>query len=215
MANGKDSFIQEESTVISIIQSVKDGTRNPKTLSETERQGCVEFLSGEGYTQVQIGQILKVTDRTVRRDLREVENKNALNPDINLAKRIIGDMFHKAIAHHRYLMRLARSPEASITEKGQSEFLAWRVLKEMTERMASMGYLPSKPQAIVGNILHHVDGKIENLDELAKQIIEIEKMTDEDSNVDKNLKKDLNQMKTVLKKIRPQEDGDNKKEGSK
>ena len=68
--------------------------------------------------------------------------------------------------------------------------------------MQSLGYLPSKPQAIVGDIFHHVDGNVLNLDELTKEIIDIEKMADGDGKINENIKKDLSQMKTVLDKIR-------------
>ena len=202
MGKHKDDPEQEGRTIISVIQGVKDRTLNPKTLSEGERRECVEFLSWEGYTQAQIGQILKISDRTVRRDLKVIEDNNALSPDVDLAKRIVGDMFRKAKVHHSYLMRLARSPEASNSEKAQAEYFAWRILKEMTEKMQSLGYLPSKPQAIVGDIFHHVDGNVLNLDELTKEIIDIEKMADGDGKINENIKKDLSQMKTVLDKIR-------------
>jgi len=206
---------QEGRSIISLIQSVKDRTRNPKTLSEDERRACVEFLSWEGYTQAQIGQILKISDRTVRRDLKAIEDKNAISPDVDLAKRIIGDMFCKAKAHHAYLMRLARNPEASHSEKAQAEFLGWRVLKEMTEKMQSLGYLPSKPQAIVGDIFHHVDGNISDFDEIAKQIIEIENITDGDEKIADDIKKDISKMKAIVEKLKPSEKDTNQKEKSK
>lgn len=203
---------QEERTIISVIQSVKDRTRNPKTLSEDERRACVEFLTWEGYTQAQIGQILKISDRSVRRDLKAIEDKNAISPDVDLAKRIIGDMFCKAKSHHAYLMRLARNPEASNSEKAQAEFLAWRVLKEMTEKMQNFGYLPSKPQTIVGDIFHHVNGEISDFDEITRQIIEIEKITDGDGKIEDEIKKDISKMKAVVEKLKPSEKDNNQKE---
>lgn len=215
MSNPKDNPEQDGRTIISVIQGVKDRTLNPKTLSEGERRECVEFLSWEGYTQAQIGQILKISDRTVRRDLKVIEDNNALSPDVDLAKRIVGDMFRKAKVHHAYLMRLARSPEASYSEKAQAEFMAFRVLKEMIEKMQSLGYLPSKPQAIVGDIFHHVDGGISDFDEIAKQIIEIEKITDGDGKIEDDIKKDISKMKAVVEKLKPSEKDTNQKEKNK
>lgn len=206
---------QDEKTIISVIQSVKDRTRNPKTLSEYERQECVEFLSWEGYTQAQIGQILKISDRTVRRDLRAIEDKNALSPDVDLAKRIIGDVFRKAKVHHAHLMRIARSQEASNSEKAQAEFMAWRVLKEMTCQMQSLGYLPSTPQTIVGDVFHHhVDGGMSDLDEITRQIMEIEKIADGDGKIADDIKDDLTKMKSVVEKMKPSEKDTKKEEKS-
>ena len=117
MANNDHKPDEGTDRVLHNIQAIKDGRLNPKSLSEHERQECVEFLSGEGYTQQQIGEVLTISDRTVRRDLEAIEERNALTPDLNLAKRIIGNMFRKAVGHHRYLVRLARTQGASVSEK--------------------------------------------------------------------------------------------------
>jgi hypothetical protein len=146
----------DEEPILSIIQQIKEETLNPKTLSKEIRQRCVEFLTSEGYTEAQIAQILMRSEKTISRDLVDIRARNAITPDINLAKQIVGDMFQKAMVHHKHLMRLARSPEATNGEKTQSEFLAWRVLKEVVEKMQTLGYLPLKPQEIIEDIFHHV-----------------------------------------------------------
>jgi len=149
----------DEEPIISLIQQIKDGTLNPKTLSREIRQCCVEFLSAEGYGAAQISQIIMRSEKTVSRDLVDIRARNAITPNIDLAKQIVGDMFQKAMVHHKYLMRIARSPDSSNAEKYQSEFLAWRVLKEVVEKMQTLGYLPLKPQEIVEDIFHHVSGE--------------------------------------------------------
>jgi hypothetical protein len=196
---------EEEKSVLSIIQDIKNNLLDPKTLFPEERQRCVDFLLREGYTREQVAQIFVTTDRTIRRDLVEIRKKNALTADINLVKETIGDMFQKAMMHHAYLVRLARSSEASVAIKGQLEFQAWTVLKEMVVLMQNLGFLPSKPQAIVGEIFHHVDGKISDLDELTKEIIDIENMADGDGKIEKDIKEDLTKIKTVLDKMRSSE----------
>ena len=105
-------------------------------------------------------------------------------------------------------MRLARSKDASTAEKAQSEFFAFKVSVELIGKLQTMGYLPTKPQAIVGEVFHHVDGQIANLDDLSRQIVEIEKMADGEEDV----KKDLNKMKFILNSIRVSEE-ENKQKG--
>jgi len=147
---------QEEESILSIIQDIKDGTLNPKTVSKDIRQRCVEFLISEGYTEAQIAQIMMRSEKTISRDVADIQARNAITPDINLAKQIVGNMYQKAMVHHRYLMRLARSTETGPGDRAQSEFLAWRVLKEVIEKMQTLGYVPLKPHEIVGDIFHHV-----------------------------------------------------------
>ena len=180
-----DNQDHDEQPTLSLIQQIKDGTLNPKTLPKEKRQWCVEFLSSEGYAQAQIGQVLMITDRTVRRDLEDIDDRNALTPDINQGKRIIGNMSQKAMAHHRYLMRLARSPDASIGEKAQAEFLAWRVLKEFVEKMQSVGYLPQKPQELISDIYHHNEGgDSKTYEQLKQDLREIERVARETGTLD-------------------------------
>jgi len=177
---------REDDPVISIVQSIKDSAINPRTLSYDKRLRCVEFLvKREGYTEEQAAQILGRCERTIRRDLREIEKNNALTADIDLAKRIAGDVVQSAMTHHRYLMRLARSLEASPGEKAQSEFLAWRVLKEMTEKLQTLGYLPTTPQAVVSDIYHHQEGgDKKTYNELKQDLQEIERVAKETGTLD-------------------------------
>ncbi len=201
--NNKKEIPDDEEPILSLIQQIKDGTLNPKTLTNEIRQRCVEFLSSEGYTQAQIGQILMITERTVRRDLQEIEKRNALSPDINQAKCIIGNMFQKAMVHHKHLMRLARSPDATNGEKSQSEFLAWRVLKEVVEKMQTLGYLPLKPQEIVEDIFHHVaDGDGErDIAEAKSMLSEIERAAKEAGTLDPETEKKIRALKVRIEQV--------------
>jgi len=197
---------KEEQPTFSLIQKIKDGAIAPETLDKELRQRCVEVLLGEGYTIAAMAQVLKRSEKTIKRDLEDIRERNAISPDIDLAKKIIGEAVMYARINRDYLMKLARTKEASVAEKAQSEYYAFKVLIELMSKLQTLGYLPSKPQAIVGDIFHHVDGSISNLDELTKEIIDIENMTDGDGKIDEGIKRDLSQMKTVLEKIRSSEE---------
>lgn len=193
---------REDDPIISVIQDIKNGVLNPKTLSQDLRQRCVDFLLREGYTEEQCGQILMRDERTIRRDLEKIQKQNSLNPNADLAKQIIGDMFRKAMVHHRYLMRLARSPIASEGTKSQSEFLAWRVLKEVVEKMQTLGYLPLKPQEIVEDIFHHVadESKERSISEAKAMLLEIEEAARLAGTLDSETEKKINALKALIAK---------------
>lgn len=202
MDNNEHKSNEKYDSVLSTIQAIKDGRLNPKVLSEIERRECVEVLSGEGLTQPQIAEILKISDRTVRRDLEAIDYRNELNPDVSLAKRIIGNMFQKAMAHHRYLMRLARNANGGISEKSQAEFLAWRVLKEMVEKMQSLGYLPMRPQEISGDLFHHFDdsGEEKGFDDLKKSLTIIETNARDAGTFDAQTEEKIKLLKSKIEK---------------
>jgi len=200
MNNDETMHSADGESILSIIQDIKDGAINPKTLTKEDRQRCVEFLIGEGYTEVQIAQILTRSEKTIGRDLVDLRARNALTPNIELAKQIVGDMFQKAMAHHKYLMRLARSPEASHSEKAQSEFLAWKVLKEVVEKMQTLGYLPLKPQEIIEDIFHHVtdDDKEQCIAESKNMLIDIERASREAGTIDPETEEKIRSLKKKI-----------------
>ena len=77
--------------------------------------------------------------------------------------------------------------------KTVSELGAWKVLKELVEKMQSLGYLPVMPQQIVGDIFHHSssDGSAESLDEAKKMLFEIESVAKETETLTPELERDI------------------------
>jgi len=212
MQKENEDLKSKEQPILTVIQQLKDGRLDPETIDKELRQQCVEVFQGEGYSISTMAQIFQKSEKTLKRDLEDIWKRKALTPSIELAKKIIGEFVAFARIHRSHLMRLARSRDTSVSEKAQAEFFAFKVFVELIAKLQTLSYLPSSPQKVVSDIFCHVDGKIEDLDELAKEIIEIEKIADGDDDVDKGLKKDLEQIKTVLKKIRPEEEGNSLKE---
>jgi transposase len=147
---------EDEVPILSLIQKIKDESLDPRTLPPELRQQCVEVFWSEGYNESAMAQILKRSEKTIKRDLEKIREKNALSPNLELARQIIGETVQRARMHQGYLVRLARSKDATVSEKSQSEYLAWKVQKELVEKMQSLGYLPSRPQEITGDIYHHM-----------------------------------------------------------
>ena len=133
----------------------------------------------EGYQPSALAPLLKVSDKTIKRDLNEIFERNAVNPSPDLARHLIGEFLQRFRAHHAYLMRLARAKEGSLHEKGEAEFLAWRVQKEAVELLQSLGYLPSRPTQVIGDIFHHADAAEPAIGDIKKQITEIELIAEE------------------------------------
>ena len=146
----------QDQPLLSLIQEIKSGSTDPKVLPVELRQQIVETLMIEGYVVSQIAQLLNRSEKTIQRDLSQVRSKNSLKPSVDLAKQMIGELVVKARTHNAYLMRLARSKGGSISDKAQAEYSAWRVSKELVEKLQTLGYLPLRPQEIVGDLFHHL-----------------------------------------------------------
>lgn len=156
----KDNIPMEENqepSALAIIQSIKEGRVDPATVNKDLRIKCVEILWFEAYKPAEMAQIFKCSDKTIKRDLQEIQEKNAISPNIDFAKKMIGDFLQKAQNSHNYLSKLARSKTGSLSEKVQAEYSAHLVMSDTLTKLQSLGYLPSVAQNIIGNFFHHHD----------------------------------------------------------
>jgi hypothetical protein len=191
----------KEQPILALIQDVKDGRVAPETIDKDARKQCIEVFLAEGYTTSSIAQIFKKTDRTIRRDMEDIRAQNAITPDIDLAKKTIGEMVVYLHTHRAYLMRLARSKDASITEKSQAEYLAARIGIELVAKLQTLGFLPLKPQEIIADISHHVTADSESsFGELRTQIVEIERISKDSGELTPEMTKELENLKKRIEK---------------
>jgi hypothetical protein len=196
----------QEQPILALIQDIKDGRVAPETIDKGLRQECIEVFLAEGYTTSSIAQIFKKNDRTIRRDMEDIRAKNAVTPDIDLAKKTIGEMVVYMHTHRAYLMRLARSKDASLSEKAQAEYLAARVGIELIAKLQTLGFLPLKPQEIIADISHHVTTDNESsFGELRTQIVEIERISKESGELTPEMAKELESLKRRIEKAEIQD----------
>ena len=188
-----------EGSAMQLLQDINSGIIDPKLLDKQSRQQCVELLVAEGYSYFQMAQLLKCSEKTIGRDLKDIRRRNELTPNLEFAKQLIGEVFQKAMNHHNYLMRLARMKEATISEKMQSEFAAWKVIKELTERFQSLGFLPTHPKEIIGNFYSHSNADEDNSPEtMRKMLLNIEQTAEESGLVDSEITAKVNLLKARI-----------------
>lgn len=135
---------KEPISVLSVIQKIKNGELNPRILPKDIRLLCIEALLFEGYNKTQIAEILKYSTKNIKRDIDEIYEENASLIDKDSVKRYLGRLEMMATTHHSHLMRLARDKSASIMERSQSEFLAFKVLMDITKFYQTIGRLGYK-----------------------------------------------------------------------
>lgn len=194
----------KETPILNLIQNIQSGVVDPRGLSKEERQQCIEVLYLEGYSVSELAQILNRNERTVKRDLDEIRRRTAIAPNAELAKQFVGEMVAVARLRQGRLERLAKTKDATVLEKGQAEYLAWKVQKEMIEKLQSLGYLPLKPQEIVGDIFHHTDGDspIKSFDEITAIITEVQTVAQKTGQFDPQIVKEIEDLNAQLEKAR-------------
>lgn len=179
--------------ILSLLQQLKEGLVEPKSIDKDTRRQLAEVLYSESYTIYQIAQVFKCSEKTIQRDLNDIRRKNALTPSVDFAKEIIGEMLSRARQHCSSLARLSKNPNASTQEKILAEISGWKVFKDLIERFQSLGYLPLKPQQVSGDIYHHMLNEEggESLDEVKKMLTEIESVAKEAGTYTPELNEDL------------------------
>ena len=189
----------EDKPILTVIQQLKDGTRNPKSLTREERQQCIEACTLEGYTVHQIAQLLQCSEKTVRRDLAAIRERNAMTPNVEFVKQLVGDVYQKITSHHDYLVRVAKIKETGAAEKIVAISAACKALTDLFKLLQSVGYVPLSPQKITGDIYHHqAEEENKSLVELKNELDVFERTAAETGVLDDAVRL---QMKLIEKKI--------------
>ncbi len=209
MDNSNDNKNKEESPVFKIIQEIKDGKREAKDLSKEQRQECVDSLDLQGYNISQIAQVLDRSEKTIRRDLQDVKARRSVKPSLELATQIVGNMIAKLEACQSYLMRLANSKEGSLQEKSQAIFYAGKMMLELTEKLQSLGYLPSAPQKVIGEIYLHNEDDDKTFAEAKEKLKEIEAIAKDTGVLDEATQKRIEDLKGKIEKAEIVKDVEN------
>jgi len=199
--------LNTEKPLLTLIQEIKDNRVNPDSIDKELRQQCVEIFIAEGYTIASIAQIFNKCEKTIKRDVEVIRDRNALTPDIELAKKLIGEMVNYARVHRDHLMRLARSKDTGVGEKAQAEYYAHRVEMEMVDKLQTLGYLPLKPKTIVGDFTHTLNLSDDKaLNEFRLQLSEIEKLAVEEGSVSPEIENEIKRIRGRIEQAEIEKD---------
>jgi|CXWL01.1.fsa_nt_gi hypothetical protein len=140
--NNDNNTSFEDMSYYDLLQQIHNGTVDPRNLPKNVRQALVEVLILRGQEQIAISKVLKVTDRTVRRDIKDIWERNAINRDPEFTKMFVGQMHVRAMSLVEMLTRMAHSTEGKIGERSLAAVRAWQSLNGLMEKLRSLGYLP-------------------------------------------------------------------------
>jgi len=224
MTDGKEPIEEPQLPAIKIIQQNKEGLIDAETLPKEMRQTCVECLLTQFMSLSKIAAFLKRDERTIKRDKKEIEQRNAEKPSLDYSLELISELMRKANATQEHLMSLAREDGATVQEKSQAAFYLWKAVQEQMKLLQSLGYLPEQPMRIQANITQE---ETRNVTKLREELAEVEKVISEQGRGDdpaitgllKSIKQEIaiaeanNNMDEIKKLIsKPKEDTGNSNE---
>jgi transposase len=183
MQNNDSLQDKNDQPTFSLIQRIKDGEISADILTKEERRNCVDTLLREGMAAPAMAQFFKRSKKTIKRDIEWVIGRNADTLDADARKNLASETIMYGRIHRDHLMKLARSKDASVSERAQAELFAAKVFIDAITKLQALGFLPTAPQGIVGDIYHHVDGigqdaSFSELRKMVEDVINTAKETD-------------------------------------
>lgn len=193
----------DKDPVLAIIAKIKEKSLEPRVLAIDDRRRCVEFLRGEGYSTPEIAQILKRDERTITRDIGAIRAANAFTPSAGFGEQMTGELLRQAEISTARLRRIARESGVSGMERLMAEAAAWKVFREMIDKLQSLGHLPRVPTSVITAVYQQHDADpIASYDELARRMEELKRVSQELGGDDPNRQSALEQLSDLVQRGR-------------
>ena len=151
-----------------ILQGIKKGTTDPASLLPNQRKLLVSFLVAEGQSTTEIAPLIKVSDRTIERDKKNIREENALSRDPKLANIIAGRLVDEAQVCIQRIRKFQRDSNCPPAAKIEGEKGCFHIVDSLAERLQSMGYLPTAAKKLEADLTHHMENTL-SLDEIESE----------------------------------------------
>ena len=103
--------VNDHLIIAELVRQLHAGKIATETLTPEMRRQCVAQLSLEGFTNSEIAQLMRISERTVRRDRLTARRDDALAPGRSLGDELLGEFQRLTLASIQRLTRLARDAE--------------------------------------------------------------------------------------------------------
>jgi len=161
---------------LALLQKIKDRQISPKSIGKANRLLLVSFLTNEGQTTAEIAHLLKVTIKTIQRDIKVLHEENAITKDPKLIGQMVGRLVSEAELCKQRIRKFQRERDASPADKMEGEQLCFQIICRLTERLQSLGYLPTAAQKVSAELTYQIEEvlTLEQIDKEVKRLKQIE-----------------------------------------
>lgn len=136
-----DGGESDREEVTALVRGLHDGRVLPGDLSLEMRQRCVDHLTLEGFASGEIAELMKISERTVRRDRAAIRRDHAVEPDLRLGDELLGEFQRIILASIQRLVRLARDPETPAYARLWAEESIVRMYQRLIDTAQRMNYI--------------------------------------------------------------------------
>ena len=205
-SSGKDQGSESQS--LTLLQGIKNGSMDPSSLCPADRRLLVSFIMAEGQSTAEIALLLKTSDRTIERDRKAIREENAITKDPKLVEQIVGRLISEAEVCIQRIRKFQRDSNASPAVKIDAEHRSFQIFCQLSERLQSLGFLPTATQRIEADVKHSVDSlsSLEEMQHEIKRLIQIEETLPDDETKQVDSAAEANETVTKFEDDSPQQD---------
>ena len=139
---------------LALLQGIRNGSINPRSLCPDERRPLVSLLKDEGQTTAEIAHLFDRSERTIQLDKEALGKEKSITKNPELVKQMAGRLVAGADLCKQRIRKFQRDRGASPAAKMEGERSCFQIDCQLTERMQSLGYLPTAAQKIEADLIH-------------------------------------------------------------
>jgi uncharacterized protein (UPF0147 family) len=182
---------------ISLIKQLRDGKISAANLTNESRIACVEYLTGEGLKKCEISELLKVSTRTVYRDLKQIRKENAIIRDPEFVAQHVGELEKRCSSAISNLLKIQNDKNCPYKVKVDAQHKTWLIFKEYTQTLQSISYLPNAATEIRASVDHNF-GEPPSFDEITHELSILKASTKEAGNTDEKITQKISRLEELI-----------------
>ncbi len=153
MSTGSQEQTGEGPRALALLLEIKTGRFDPKSLCPADRRVLVSVLMAEGQSTADTAHLLGVSDRTIERDKRAIQEQNAIAKDPKFVEQIVGRFVSEADTCMQRIRKAVREKDVSVADKIQGEHRCFLILDAVVDRLQRLGYLPTAPHKVEAEMI--------------------------------------------------------------
>jgi len=163
---------------LDLLEQIQAGSLDPRCISKDDRLLVVRFLIGEGYSTAEMAKVLRVSERTVERDRKELREGNAIQHDPQLPGRFAGQLILEAEQSMQQIRKAIRGANVPPAVKADGYHRCFQIMNELCQSLQRLSYLPPATQRIEAELVHHA-GELPSLDHMKAEVTRLKRIASE------------------------------------
>lgn len=182
---------------ISLIKQLRDGKISAADLTKESEIACVEYLNGEGLKKCEIAELLKISTRTVYRDLKQIRKENAISLDAEFVAQHVGELKKRCSSAISNLLKIQNEKKCPYKVKVDAIHKTWLIFKEYAQTLQSISYLPNAATEIRASVDHNF-GEPPSFDEITHELSMLKASIKEAGSTDEKITQMISRLEELV-----------------